>query len=447
MLGTDRDAAHIRTGFGMIKNFTEDFKQFAFRVEFVAVLFLLLLLAISYRMYDIQRNVEKAQANAQHSKELASELFQSSEDLTRMARSYVVTGSPAYKKRFESVLKIRNGQARRPESYSPTYWHLNEENDAIADSNRQSSAIPLRTLMIRAEFTAEEIALLDESKNTSDRLALVEQKAFQIVDDLVENNENAIAESPYAKEALRLLYNDEYMRTKRAIMAPIEAVMLSVERRTSQRLRDLQVDLMRYMLALGVLIPSGLVGVVVVFFYTSRRFVSPLSRLSDTDALTGILNRRGFEFLAKREFERSLRTERSLSLMMIDIDHFKKVNDSHGHAVGDGVLTQLSKLLQNNLRKTDILGRWGGEEFVVLFPELEEREAFEKAEKLRKLIENTPIRISPQLTLEITVSMGLSAYDKNAKDLDAIIHLADEQLYRAKEGGRNRVCSRARNPR
>ncbi len=163
-----------------------------------------------------------------------------------------------------------------------------------------------------------------------------------------------------------------------------------------------------------------------------------LLELATTDGLTGLNNRRRFMELSEREFTRSVRYDRPLAMFMLDIDHFKDVNDSYGHDVGDDVLRSLSEIAVIALRGADILGRLGGEEFGVLLPETDAEAAMEVAERLRMSIENTAISTNDQ-ALTITVSIGVSVLNSDTPSIEDLMKRADVALYDAKQSGRNRV--------
>ena len=163
-----------------------------------------------------------------------------------------------------------------------------------------------------------------------------------------------------------------------------------------------------------------------------------LQRLATTDTLTGILNRRQFIILAEQGVERSRRYGRTLALLLYDIDHFKQVNDTFGHQAGDIVLRELAKLVHEQLRRNDIEGRVGGEEFAVLLPETTISEAVVLAERIRGIIENFAINIG-ETSLHITASFGVTAVKETDVALDSIYKRADSALYEAKNAGRNRV--------
>jgi len=164
-------------------------------------------------------------------------------------------------------------------------------------------------------------------------------------------------------------------------------------------------------------------------------------RLSRTDALTGVFNRRYLMDQLLSELERSKRYKHPLSLMLCDVDHFKKVNDTYGHQTGDEVLIQFAKILNQSLRETDWIARYGGEEFVVVLPETTLEGAELVAERCRALVADTQINTSSQV-LNITASFGVSGWQPGMADdliLDKLIAAADIGVYSSKSGGRNRV--------
>lgn len=166
--------------------------------------------------------------------------------------------------------------------------------------------------------------------------------------------------------------------------------------------------------------------------------VQQLERLANTDALTGIWNRRYLLTIAAQEINRSQRYNFSFSVLLIDIDYFKKINDTYGHNVGDEVIIFMTQIVIDNLRKPDCFGRFGGEEFVVLLPETDTDEALIVAERIRSSIQNQSITVEDK-KVSITISIGVSSYYLGDKTIDAIIQRSDQALYQAKNQGRNRV--------
>jgi len=172
-----------------------------------------------------------------------------------------------------------------------------------------------------------------------------------------------------------------------------------------------------------------------------------LQRLADSDPLTGILNRRTFVARAEQEFLRAQRYDRPLAFAMIDIDNFKAVNDTYGHAVGDHALIHAVGIVTAGLRRPDLFGRWGGEEFALVLPETDEKSALVTVQRLRRRIAETPLDRFEALgvPLSITVSIGVAArkpVDEPAGNtLEDMINRADQALYLAKRTGRNRACA------
>lgn len=166
-----------------------------------------------------------------------------------------------------------------------------------------------------------------------------------------------------------------------------------------------------------------------------------LQHLASRDALTGLANRRLFDLLLTQEVSAIARSNGTATLMMLDLDHFKRINDVYGHLQGDKVLIRMSELLTSALRASDLIGRWGGEEFVILLRNTPLDEAMEVAESLRTRIAAEPVQLSED-TVSITVSIGAAeilASSPNA--IERAYQQADKALYQAKAGGRNRVIA------
>jgi diguanylate cyclase (GGDEF)-like protein len=170
-----------------------------------------------------------------------------------------------------------------------------------------------------------------------------------------------------------------------------------------------------------------------------QRF-SSIKNIALYDTLTGLYNRRYFEERFGVETQKSFHSGTPLSLVMVDIDHFKKVNDTFGHTGGDQVLCKTSSLLKNSIRKKDTVARYGGEEFILILPEAGLEESFIIAERIRRLVENTFFEIG-QAQVNLTISMGISNFPSHrAKSKEELVRMADQALYDAKRGGRNKVC-------
>lgn len=169
--------------------------------------------------------------------------------------------------------------------------------------------------------------------------------------------------------------------------------------------------------------------------------IDKLAQQANHDDLTGLANRRFLTQQARLELARAIRYQYPLSLLMLDIDHFKKVNDEHGHLSGDMVLKQLGKELTLFLREHDLVGRIGGEEFVMLLPETSLEEATVIAERLRQSVEKIIFQILHEQTIKLTVSIGVACATETEQHLDKIWQTVDERLYEAKAAGRNRVVT------
>ncbi len=164
-----------------------------------------------------------------------------------------------------------------------------------------------------------------------------------------------------------------------------------------------------------------------------------LKTLSITDSLTGLYNRRHFYDLAEKEISRCKRYHHNLTILMLDIDYFKQVNDFHGHLVGDQALKAIANLLVSLVRENDVVARYGGEEFVVLMPETYLEQANIAAERIRSVIEKTSI-VTNAGDISVTISMGVAEWAPQGDiTVDRLVDLADQALYRAKQAGRNRI--------
>ena len=173
---------------------------------------------------------------------------------------------------------------------------------------------------------------------------------------------------------------------------------------------------------------------------TTRAENRRLEALATTDPLTRMLNRRALLDRLTAECDRARRYDSSLALLLVDIDHFKEINDTAGHLAGDSVLRQLGALLADAMRKVDVLARYGGEEFVAMLPETSMEGAAVFAERLRERIAAQVYDIGGQRSVRLTVSIGLATFPSSGvASTDDLFARADEALYRAKSGGRNQV--------
>lgn len=187
-------------------------------------------------------------------------------------------------------------------------------------------------------------------------------------------------------------------------------------------------------------------SLLILFIYTSlltigftmmvcQRLYADLCFTADTDELTRLLNRRAMMRFLNQEMSRYIRNGQTFGLILIDVDHFKSINDRYGHDGGDLVLVHLSHLLQTQSRKNDFVSRWGGEEFLILLPHITLKETFDRAEQLRIYIENNPTSSD----IKITISSGVVVTTSYRDSVESLITAADHALYAAKRSGRNQV--------
>ncbi|WP_100656229.1 GGDEF domain-containing protein [Alteromonas flava] len=169
-----------------------------------------------------------------------------------------------------------------------------------------------------------------------------------------------------------------------------------------------------------------------------ERLNSELEEMSRVDGLTRLFNRRFWQEQFEREFKRSLRTEEAATVIMLDIDHFKRVNDTYGHQAGDKVIQSLAEVIKKSIRETDYAGRYGGEEFAILLPDTPISHANYVAERLRKAAEKVQVK-HDDTTITYTISVGAAEFNPGYATALAWLEDADQALYAAKEGGRNQV--------
>ena len=171
-----------------------------------------------------------------------------------------------------------------------------------------------------------------------------------------------------------------------------------------------------------------------------RHAVDKIKQVSDTDELTGTYNMRAFSSMLQRAFRQAVRYGHALSVVMIDSDNLKQINDTYGHESGNRLLQHLVRCIREQLRGSDVMARFGGDEFIVLLPETNNKGALEMAERIRKAIEISRFDVRSG-DASITVSLGVASYPEDGGNLDVILDKADKAMYRAKQRGRNKVVA------
>lgn len=242
------------------------------------VLVLSLLILLSSQVLGTLDDITEAERQKHRSLQLANELFQSSEDLTKMARSYVITGDPLYERLFFEILDIRNGKRPRPHDYSVTYWDVNRPPAPGAPGN----TISLTDLMRREGFSERELDLLQQSQKNSDNLVNLEKQAFAAIKGLYDDGYGNFTVSRASDRdfAIDLLFGERYKAEKARIMAPISQFMRELDNRTQTTLSNLQFKFQQQILLILSVLCSALLVVAVATFYMRRNILRPLDDLS-----------------------------------------------------------------------------------------------------------------------------------------------------------------------
>lgn len=231
---------------------------------------------------------------------------------------------------------------------------------------------------------------------------------------------------------------------KTTIVLTIFAVCVSVAVTIGAMYIDRSVDVNLHGIIIAVLVPlivvplTGLSFIKTVFQLSAAE--TELEKLAITDELTGIYNRRHFLDVAEKEIARALRFGKPFATILLDIDDFKKINDSHGHAAGDAVLKNLTSLCLRHCRKIDTFARYGGDEFYFILPECTREEALTFAERIRSAVEQVRIDFEGS-SIPVTVSLGVQTYTGSEDSLDRLLIRTDNAMYAAKQAGKNSVST------
>ncbi len=191
----------------------------------------------------------------------------------------------------------------------------------------------------------------------------------------------------------------------------------------------------------ALIAPVVLVAYITTMLRADIRYaVARIKRISDTDELTGVYNMRAFSAILRRTFQQSVRHDHPLSIVMLDSDNLKAVNDTHGHEAGNRLLQHMIRKVSEELRRSDTIARYGGDEFTVLLPETDRRGAMETAERIRKSVEMSQFDVRGT-NITTTVSLGVASYPDDGGNVDILVDKADRALYRAKQRGRNQTAT------
>lgn len=335
----------------------------------------------------------------------------------------------------------------------------------IADYRRRSDGIEndLKDILAENDFYIRRLPEMKNQIRTQQRLSAFSREMGKLLDaeiirkDLIENLEDLFPDAEVSLRSPSLGQDplDHWVTEKRASL-------LIKDIAGDSRFNPFTSIGIKSAIVVPLVVERNLIGLVRVDSDAPNRFIETdlqqlelythiaslalenahlfdkVNGMATRDGLTGLATHRIFQEKLSAEILRSARYRTQFSLIMLDIDHFKSVNDQYGHLVGDQVLREISQILLQSCRTVDIAARYGGEEFAMILPEIGLTEASGWAENLRTLIQNHPVQTS-QSSLNITASIGCSSFPADAQSSNQLIRTADERLYKAKSLGRNRV--------
>lgn len=201
-----------------------------------------------------------------------------------------------------------------------------------------------------------------------------------------------------------------------------------------------EIEIILFKFSIIIIFASILDYILLNYVKNSNELYSIYKKDSTKDYLTGLFNTRQFDKMLNLTFERTIANSERLSCLMVDIDHFKNINDTYGHGSGDMVIKELAYILKKNCRLFDIIGRVGGEEFCILLLDCPKQDSFKVALRIKEAVEKHQFHVLDNKSINVTVSIGVAVYPDTTLDLKNIRKLADSALYMAKNSGRNKVC-------
>ena len=280
----------------------------------------------------------------------------------------------------------------------------------------------------------ESFKMIDNIKENKKIILKIEDQAYQLISQ------------GQKKEAVNLLKSWNYIKNHKELIESTKNltnfVNNHVQKNIAFRKKIIFITFITVIVLFGVLIFSWYISIKTWRYNIKKRREKEekIIYLNFHDSLTDLYNRRYFMQAGKEELERADRYEESLSFMMIDIDHFKNVNDTYGHVAGDNVLKKLAKIIEESVRDVDIVGRLGGEEFGIILPKTPISVAKQVGDRLRKNIKNNTFKFEKE-SISVTVSVGIAKFNQHNMNMDNILHKADVALYEAKNRGRNCVIT------
>ncbi|MCG3707183.1 GGDEF domain-containing protein [Aliarcobacter butzleri] len=419
----------------------------------LAIMTLFIIVSSLFYIKEIRKNaieIKEYQKNKYLMFEKIYEFKNNIDTLSKLAKEYVYTKDSSLKKRYDEVLSKNINSSGTIESFYTIMF-------------KEMSTFP---------HTKDEYDKIKESIKLIKRLLDMEENSFMQIEI---NHQKAIA----------ILFSKDYLETKEKTIALIESFILSLENRTASKLELFYNNVDSLYKKLYFLIFLGLIIFILTFWLIYKKILNPIDGLTKNiilfkenkkdsfdfkyyndeigflinnffemkqtidknieklqynasyDFLTKIFNRKTYFEISEEIFELSKRQNEPFSILLIDIDHFKRINDTYGHLIGDEVLKFVSSNISKLLRKSDILGRYGGEEFIVTLPNTKLDNAKTIAEKINKYIYDNHY-VNETYNLQLSVSVGIAQIKKET-NLTDLIHKADEALYKAKNYGRNRV--------
>lgn len=420
---------------------------------FITIIILVIIVSSLFYIKEIRKNaieIKEYQKNKYLMFEKIYEFKNNIDTLSKLAKEYVYTKDSSLKKRYDEVLSKNINSSRTIEKFY---------------------TIMLKK-MRNLSHTKDEYDKIKESIKFIKKLLDMEQNSFKQIEI---NHQKAIA----------ILFSKDYLETKEKTIALIESFILSLENRTASKLELFYNNVDSLYKKLYFLIFLGLIIFILTFWLIYKKILNPIDGLTKNiilfkenkkdsfdfkyyndeigflinnffemkqtidknieklqynasyDFLTKIFNRKTYFEISEEIFELSKRQNEPFSILLIDIDHFKRINDTYGHLIGDEVLKFVSSNISKLLRKSDILGRYGGEEFIVTLPNTKLDNAKTIAEKINKYIYDNHY-VNETYNFQLSVSVGIAQIKKET-NLTDLIHKADEALYKAKNSGRNRV--------